>query len=46
MKIERKTDTMPWNYTIIDSEILEVHAALVPSREEDVVLFGGDEYWY
>lgn len=37
---------MPWNPTIIDSEILAVHAALVPSGDEgEVVLFGGDEHW-
>jgi hypothetical protein len=37
---------MPWNATIIDSEILAVHAALVPNGNEgEVVLFGGDEHW-
>ncbi len=37
---------MPWNSTIIDSEILAVHAALVPNGDEgEVVLFGGDEHW-
>lgn len=37
---------MPWNSSIIDSEILAVHAALVPNGDEgEVVLFGGDEHW-
>ena len=37
---------MPWNPTIIDSEILAVHAALVPNGNQgEVVLFGGDEHW-
>ncbi len=37
---------MPWNASIVDSEILAVHAAVVPSGEEgEVVLFGGDEHW-
>lgn len=37
---------MPWNSTIIDSQILAVHAALVPSGAQgEVVLFGGDEHW-
>jgi Domain of unknown function (DUF1929) len=37
---------MPWNSTIIDSQILAVHAALVPNGDEgEVVLFGGDEHW-
>jgi hypothetical protein len=37
---------MPWNGTAIDSEILAVHAALVPSGDQgEVVLFGGDEHW-
>lgn len=37
---------MPWNPTIIDSQILAVHAALVPNGDEgEVVLFGGDEHW-
>ena len=37
---------MPWNPTIIDSQILAVHAALVPNGNEgEVVLFGGDEHW-
>ena len=37
---------MPWNPTEIDSEILAVHAALVPSGPQgEVVLFGGDEHW-
>ncbi|MCC5599755.1 galactose oxidase early set domain-containing protein [Nostoc favosum] len=37
---------MPWNSTVIDSQILAVHAALVPNGDEgEVVLFGGDEHW-
>ena len=37
---------MPWNSNIVNSEILPVHAALVPTGEEgEVVLFGGDEHW-
>lgn len=37
---------MPWNNDILDSGILAVHAALVPSGGEgEVVLFGGDEHW-
>ena len=37
---------MPWNPTIIDSQILAVHAALVPNGNQgEVVLFGGDEHW-
>ncbi len=37
---------MPWNPTIIDSEILAIHAALVPNGDDgEVVLFGGDEHW-
>lgn len=37
---------MPWNPAIIDSQILAVHAALVPNGDEgEVVLFGGDEHW-
>lgn len=37
---------MPWNSSIIDSQILAVHAALVPNGDEgEVVLFGGDEHW-
>jgi hypothetical protein len=37
---------MPWNSNAIDSEILAVHAALVPSGDQgEVVLFGGDEHW-
>lgn len=37
---------MPWNSSIIDSQILAVHAALVPSGDEgEVLLFGGDEHW-
>lgn len=37
---------MPWNPGEIDSEILAVHAALVPNGPQgEVVLFGGDEHW-
>ena len=37
---------MPWNSSVIDSQILAVHAALVPNGVEgEVVLFGGDEHW-
>lgn len=37
---------MPWNSTVVDSEILAVHAALVPNGDAgEVVLFGGDEHW-
>src|SRR6476646_2314796 len=37
---------MPWNGTIVDSQILAIHAALVPSGNAgEVVLFGGDEHW-
>lgn len=37
---------MGWNPTEIDSEILAVHAALVPNGAQgEVVLFGGDEHW-
>jgi hypothetical protein len=37
---------MPWNPSIVDSQILAVHAALVPSGDQgEVVLFGGDEHW-
>lgn len=37
---------MPWNPADIDSEILAVHAALVPNGAQgEVVLFGGDEHW-
>jgi hypothetical protein len=37
---------MPWNPTIVDSQILAVHAALVPNGNQgEVVLFGGDEHW-
>ncbi|KMP77368.1 hypothetical protein TU62_04685 [Bacillus cereus] len=43
---ESEENNMAWNRSIIDSEILAVHAALVPSGEEgQVVLFGGDEHW-
>jgi hypothetical protein len=37
---------MGWNPAQIDSEILAVHAALVPNGAQgEVVLFGGDEHW-
>jgi hypothetical protein len=37
---------MPWNASIVDSQILAVHAALLPSGSQgEVVLFGGDEHW-
>lgn len=37
---------MSWNPNQIDSEILAVHAALVPNGPlGEVVLFGGDEHW-
>ena len=37
---------MGWNPNEIDSEILAVHAALVPNGTQgEVVLFGGDEHW-
>lgn len=37
---------MPWSSTVVDSQILAVHAALVPNGDEgEVVLFGGDEHW-
>ena len=37
---------MGWNPNDIDSEILAVHAALVPNGPQgEVVLFGGDEHW-
>jgi hypothetical protein len=37
---------MPWSPAIVPSEILAVHAALVPSGlAGEVVLFGGDEHW-
>jgi hypothetical protein len=37
---------MGWNPAEIDSEILAVHAALVPNGPDgEVVLFGGDEHW-
>ena len=37
---------MGWNPVEIDSEILAVHAALVPNGPQgEVVLFGGDEHW-
>lgn len=37
---------MPWNTVIVDSGILAVHAALVPTGTAgEVLLFGGDEHW-
>lgn len=37
---------MPWNNTAVASQILAVHAALVPAGPEgEVVFFGGDEHW-
>ncbi len=37
---------MPWNDTTVDSQILAIHAALVPTGPQgEVVLFGGDEHW-
>lgn len=37
---------MPWHPMVIDSEILAIHAALVPSGDQgEVLLFGGDEHW-
>lgn len=37
---------MPWSSSRVSSEILGVHAALVPSGPQgEVVLFGGDEHW-
>ncbi len=37
---------MPWNPNQLPSEILAVHAALVPNGSQgEVVLFGGDEHW-
>jgi len=37
---------MAWNSSIIGSQILAVHAALVPTGPEgEVVFFGGDEHW-
>lgn len=37
---------MPWNATDIDSQILAVHAAVVPAGSQgEVILFGGDEHW-
>nr|MDJ0643777.1 hypothetical protein [Erythrobacter sp.] len=37
---------MGWNPNEIDSEILAVHAALVPNGAQgEIVLFGGDEHW-
>lgn len=37
---------MGWNGALVDSQILAVHAALVPTGDQgEVVLFGGDEHW-
>ena len=37
---------MGWNTNIVDTNILAVHAALVPNGGQgEVVLFGGDEHW-
>lgn len=37
---------MSWNPNIINSEILAIHVALVPSGDDgEVLLFGGDEHW-
>lgn len=37
---------MPWNSNLIDTEILAVHAALLPSGPSgQVLIFGGDEHW-
>ena len=37
---------MPWNAIQVDSQILSVHAALVPNGPQgEAVLFGGDEHW-
>lgn len=37
---------MPWNKNIVDSQILAVHAALLPTGEDgEVLLLGGDEHW-
>lgn len=37
---------MVWNSDVVDSEILAVHAALVPNQGVgEVILFGGDEHW-
>ncbi len=37
---------MGWNGALVDSQILAVHAALVPVGDHgEVVLFGGDEHW-
>ena len=39
-------DAVPWNNTVADSQILAVHAALVPTGAQgEVVFFGGDEHW-
>ena len=36
---------MPWHPTLINSQILSVHAALVPVGSKGTVLmFGGDEH--
>ncbi|WP_188112246.1 galactose oxidase early set domain-containing protein [Aquimarina sp. RZ0] len=37
---------MAWNPDLIDTEILAVHAALIPSGNDgQILLFGGDEHW-
>src|SRR5215210_5576573 len=37
---------MRWNPAVVDSQILAVHAALMPNGAQgEVVLFGGDEHW-
>ena len=37
---------MPWHPTVVDSQILAIHVALVPSGDQgEVLLFGGDEHW-
>ena len=36
---------MPWHPTVVDSQILAIHVALVPSGDQgEVLLFGGDEW--
>ena len=37
---------MPWHPTVVDSQILAIHVALVPGGDQgEVLLFGGDEHW-
>ncbi len=37
---------MAWNPAIVDTDILAIHAALVPiGPEGEVILLGGDEHW-